>query len=206
MDPGTRTNRKCDLVKMKEGGLKAVFLAVFVGQGRAADHGLTPEGYKRVHDAALVGFESVHRLTDDAAAGAVRAGDLARTTSSASRRRASGSCSPALENGYPIGEDLANVKKFYDLGARYITLCHSGHNQLADSSTDTTPPLHNGLSEFGKKVVAEMNRLGVLVDVSHIGVKSFWDAIAVSKAPIIASHSGCQALAQIGPQPETTSS
>jgi len=195
MDPGTRTTRKNDLVKMNEGGLKAVFLAVFVGQGRTPDHGLTAEGYQRVHEAALAGFESVHRLTTtlrpELCELATSPADVERIAKTGKRVVLT-----ALENGYPIGEDLANVKKFYDLGARYITLCHSGHNQLADSSSDTTPPLHNGLSAFGKKVVAEMNRLGVLVDVSHIGVKSFWDVIETSKAPIIASHSGCRALAK----------
>ena len=99
-----------------------------------------------------------------------------------------------LENGYPVGEDLANVKAFYDRGARYITLTHSGHNQIGDSSSDRNPPRHNGLSPFGKQVVAEMNRLGMMVDVSHSATTTFWDAITLSKAPIIASHSGCKAL------------
>jgi membrane dipeptidase len=194
-DPGTLTNRKCDLVKMKNGGLKAVFLAVFVGQPRTADHGLTPEGYKRVYDQAIVGFESVHRLAEklhpELCGLATTPADVERIAKTGKRVVLTG-----LENGYAVGEDVANVKTFFDLGARYITLCHSGHNQLADSSSDQTPPLHNGLSELGKKVVAEMNRLGVLVDVSHIGAKSFWDVIATSKAPIFASHSGCMAVAK----------
>jgi membrane dipeptidase len=194
MDPGTLTSRKCDLVKMKEGGLKAVFLAVFVGQPRTPDHGLTPEGYKRAYDSAMAGFQAVHRLAEtmhpELCELATTPADVERIAKTGKRVILTG-----LENGYPIGTDLANVKTLYDLGARYITLCHSGHNQLADSSSDPAPPLNNGLSEFGKKVVAEMNRLGIMVDVSHIGEKSFWDVIATSKAPVIASHSGCKAIA-----------
>jgi membrane dipeptidase len=99
-----------------------------------------------------------------------------------------------VENGYPVGEDLANVKAFFDQGARYITLTHSGHNQLGDSSSDRNPPRHGGLSPFGKQVVAEMNRIGLMIDVSHIAPSSFRDVITLTKAPIIASHSGCKAV------------
>jgi membrane dipeptidase len=104
-----------------------------------------------------------------------------------------------VENGYPIGEDLSNVERFYDLGARYITLSHNGHNQICDSCNpsarfDDKEIEHNGLSPFGRQVVAEMNRLGMMVDVSHISPKSFWDVFRVSQAPVIASHSGCRAL------------
>ena len=98
-----------------------------------------------------------------------------------------------IENGVSIGEDLSLVEKYYDLGVRYITLCHSRHNQICDSSSPKEP-LHNGISDFGKKVVAEMNRLGIMCDVSHIAEKSFWDLIEISKAPIIATHSGCAEL------------
>lgn len=98
-----------------------------------------------------------------------------------------------VENGYPIGRGLGTVKKLDDLGARYITTSHSANAQLADSST-AREPLNNGLSELGRQVVAEMNRLGMMVDVSHISEKSFWDILAITKAPIIASHSGCRAL------------
>jgi membrane dipeptidase len=194
-DPGTMTTRKCDLVKMKNGGLKGVFMAVYEGQPRGADHGLTAEGYKRVYDAAMAKFEAVHKLTEqmhpELCGLAVTPDQVERIAKTGKRIVMIG-----VENGYPLGEDLANVKKFYDLGARYITLSHSGHNQICDSSSDTTPPLHNGVSAFGKKVIAEMNRLGIMVDVSHIAAKSFWDVIATSKAPIIASHSGCMTVAK----------
>jgi membrane dipeptidase len=106
-----------------------------------------------------------------------------------------------IENGFAIGKDLSNVERFYNLGARYITLSHNGHNDICDSCNPRKKlgdkeTEHNGLSEFGKKVVAEMNRLGIIADVSHISVESFYDLINVSKAPIIASHSGCRALAE----------
>jgi membrane dipeptidase len=97
-----------------------------------------------------------------------------------------------MENGYPIGEDLAKVEEFYNLGARYITLCHTRNNQICDSSTDSTE--HNGLSSFGRDVLAEMNRLGLMIDVSHISDSSFYDVIKYSKAPVIASHSCARAL------------
>jgi membrane dipeptidase len=105
-----------------------------------------------------------------------------------------------VENGFAIGKDMSNVERFYNLGARYITLSHNGHNDICDSCNPRKKlgdkeTEHNGLSEFGKKVVAEMNRLGIIADVSHISVESFYDLIKVSKAPIIASHSGCRALA-----------
>jgi len=97
-----------------------------------------------------------------------------------------------LENGYPLGNDPGNVELFYGLGARYITLCHTRNNDICDSSTDSTE--HNGISEFGETVVAEMNRLGMMVDVSHISDKAFYDAIRLSKTPVIASHSCARAL------------
>ena len=191
MDPGSpNSGLKCDLVKMKAGGLDAVFLAVFVGQTPALD----PAGYKAAYDAAVAKFDAIHRLTEqmypDRCALALSPDDVERIAKTGKRVILIG-----IENGYPLGEDLSLVRKFYDRGARYVTLTHSGHNQLGDSSSNEKEPMHNGLSPFGKKVVAEMNRVGMMVDVSHISTRSFWDVIAASKAPIIASHSGCKALA-----------
>ena len=190
LDPGTRTNLKCDLVKMKEGGLKGVFLAVYVGQRPGP---WDAAAYKAAYDQAMVKFDALHRLTEkmhpELCELATSPEDVERIAKTGKRVIMTG-----VENGYPIGDDLGNVKKFYDLGARYITLTHSGHNQLGDSSSDRNPPLYKGLSDFGKKVVVEMNRLGVMIDVSHIAESSFWDVIKLSKAPIIASHSGCKAV------------
>ncbi len=188
-DPGIDSYpAKCSLPKMEKGGLKGVFLAVFVDQ--RADLGTA--GFKYAHDSAMAKFEAIHRLTEkmypNRCALATSPADVLRIAPTGKRIIMIG-----IENGYTVGEDLSLIKKYYDLGARYITLCHSGNNQICDSSS-VKEPLHNGLSAFGKKVVAEMNRLGIMIDVSHISEKSFWDAIAASKAPIIATHSGCAAL------------
>jgi membrane dipeptidase len=188
LDPGApQTNLKCDLTKMEKGGLTGAFLAVFVGQGPLDD-----AGFRRAYDQAIVKFDALERLTHrmypDRSAFAASPADVLRIARTGRRVIMTG-----VENGYPVGRDLGNVKRFYDLGARYITITHSGNNQLADSSS-ARDPLHNGLSDLGRQVIAEMNRLGMMVDVSHISDKSFWDILAVTKAPIIASHSGCRAL------------
>src|SRR4030042_697854 len=99
-----------------------------------------------------------------------------------------------IENGYPAGKDISRIKQYYDLGARYITLCHSGNNDICDSSSDPKGSEHGGLSSFGEEVVNEMNRLGMIIDVSQISDESFYDVIRVSKAPIIASHSSSREL------------
>ena len=188
LDPGGPTSRKCDLPKMKAGGLDAVFLAAFVSQRPD----LTATGFKPAYDQAISGLDAVNRLAKmhpELCEFGRTPADVERIVKTGKRVILTG-----VENGYPMGDDLANLKAFYDRGARYMTLVHSSHNQLADSSSLRAEPMHNGLSELGKKAVAEMNRLGMMVDVSHASAKSFWDVIAISKAPIIASHSGCKAL------------
>jgi membrane dipeptidase len=99
-----------------------------------------------------------------------------------------------MENGYPVGQDLSLVEFFYKKGVRYITLCHSADNDICDSSTDRQDPQDRGLSAFGRRVVAECNRLGMIVDISHASDKSFADVLQVTKAPVIASHSSCRAV------------
>ncbi len=188
LDPGLPTNRKCDLPKMKAGGLDGVFLAAFVSQRPD----LTATGFKTAYDQAISGLDAVNRLTKmhpELCELGRSPADVERIVKTGKRVILTG-----VENGYPMGDDLANLRAFYDRGARYMTLVHSSHNQLADSSTPRGEPMHNGLSELGKRVVVEMNRLGMMVDLSHASAKSFWDAIAASKAPIIESHSGCKAL------------
>jgi membrane dipeptidase len=191
VDPGIDNPiLRCDLVKMEKGGMDGVFLAVYIGQRNL---GLDTGGYERAYTMAKARFEAIHRLTKmypDRCELATSSNDIERIAKTGKRTIMIG-----IENGYPVGEDLSRLKEYFDLGARYITLSHSQHNQICDSSSPDEP-MHNGLSEFGKKVVAEMNRLGIMVDVSHISEKSFWDVIEVSKAPIIASHSGCSAVNQ----------
>ncbi|MCP4726830.1 MAG: membrane dipeptidase [bacterium] len=194
LDPGIDNPRlRCDLVKMENGGMDGVFLAVYVGQGPR-----TPEGYQRVYDNAMGKFEAIHRLTEqmypDRCELALTTEDVVRIAGTGKRVIMIG-----IENGYCVGEDLSNVEKFYDLGTRYITLSHGGHNQICDSSTPRerlgdTESEHGGISEFGEQVVAEMNRLGIIADVSHISRESFFDLMRISKAPVMASHSGCGAL------------
>lgn len=180
-----RPRNRVDIPRMEEGGLDAAFFAVFVGQ---ADR--TPEGNEKALNQAITTFEAIHRnvnLNSDKAAIALKASD--RYLNENQKKR---SVFIGLENGYPIGNDLSNIDRFYKLGARYITLCHTRNNDICDSSTDSTE--HNGVSEFGKNVIAEMNRLGMMVDVSHISDKSFYDVLELSKTPVIASHSCARAL------------
>ena len=195
LNPGTRLeNQKVDLVKMKEGGLDVVFFAVYAPQGER-----TPEGYEKAKEEALIRFEAIHRMCEvlnpDMVELATSPADIRRIEKTGKRIASIG-----IENGYAIGIDITLLKKYYDLGTRYITLCHSGHNDICTSSSsrgeDKTAE-EIGLTEFGKQVVEEMNRLGIMVDVSHASTKSFYDVIETSKAPIIASHSSCRALCDV---------
>ena len=186
-DPALRTSGKIDLPRMKEGGLDAEFFAAFVGQGP-----LTPEAYVKAKDSALRAVAAVHKMTQDYPSMI----GLAVDPAGARRLKKDGKLTAfiGLENGYPIGRDLALVKLFYDNDVRYITLCHSSDNDICDSSTDRRDPEDKGLSDFGRKVVAECNRLGMIVDISHASERSFFDVLVASKAPIIASHSSARAV------------
>ncbi|HOW84667.1 MAG TPA: dipeptidase [Candidatus Aminicenantes bacterium] len=186
-DPALRASGKIDLPRMKDGGLDAEFFAAFVGQGPR-----TAEGYEKAKMSALRAVEAVRRMTEEYASTI----GLAVDPAGARRLKAAGRLTAfiGLENGYPIGRDLSLVKAFYDQGVRYITLCHSSDNDICDSSTDRRDPEDKGLSEFGRQVVAECNRLGMIVDISHASDRSFYDVLAASQAPIIASHSSCRAV------------
>jgi membrane dipeptidase len=172
---------------MIEGGLHAEFFAVFIGQGPRND-----SSYNKVHQQALEIFSAIHKNVDKNSSQA----GLALTADDAYRLKKEGKIAAfiGMENGYPVGLDLSKIKEYYDLGARYITLCHSKNNDICDSSTDPAGPENNGLSSFGKDVVKEMNRLGMMVDISHISDKSFYDILEVTGSPVIASHSSCRAL------------
>jgi membrane dipeptidase len=143
-------------------------------------------------------FEAIHKLTEEIAPDQI---ELAVTSDDVQRINASGKMIAMIgvENGYALGEDISNVEKFYNLGARYISLAHNGHSQLSDSNTGEADDvwLHNGLSELGKEVVVEMNRLGIMIDVSHPSKEAMKQMIALSKAPIIASHSSARALSDV---------
>jgi membrane dipeptidase len=180
-----RPRNRVDVPRMEAGGLDAAFFAVFIGQGDRS-----PEGNEKALEQALETFEAIHRnvkLNSEKATIALSADDGPAIAKQGKRAIYIG-----IENGYPIGNDLSNIERFHKLGARYITLCHSDNNDICDSSTDTLE--HNGVSDFGEKVITEMNRVGLMVDVSHISDKSFYDVLELSKAPVIASHSCARAL------------
>jgi membrane dipeptidase len=186
-----RLDNQVNLPKMKEGGLDVAFFVVYVGQGP-----LTPEGYDNAYKQAVAKFDAIHRLAKEIAPDQI---ELALTAADVRRIAASGKkvAMIGVENGYPIGEDLKRVKEFYDRGARYLSLAHNGHSQLADSNTGEPGNTwqHNGLSELGRQVIAEANRWGIMVDISHPSRAANMQAMALSRAPVIASHSSARALA-----------
>lgn len=187
MNDARNRGGKVDFPRMKKGGLDAIFFAVFIGQGPR-----TPEGNLKAKNEALKLFDLIHSTVKqypDLAELALTPDDAYKIEKKGKRALFIG-----IENGYPVGNDLSLVKKFYDLGARYITLCHTRNNDICDSSTDREGEEHHGLTEFGKQVVKEMNSLGMMVDVSHMSDKSFYDVLEVSKAPVIASHSCARAI------------
>lgn len=183
-DPRT-THSSVDFVRMKEGGLDAAFFAVFVSQGSRND-----QGYEKARVRAFQQFDSIHAVLGryPETAGLACTSDAGLSLEKQGKR----AVFIGIENAYTLGKDLSLVSTYFLKGTRYITLCHTRNNDICDSSTDTVG--FNGLSDFGKEVVAEMNRLGIMVDVSHASDKSFYDILAVSKLPVIASHSCARAL------------
>ena len=185
-DLGNQVN----LPKMIEGGLDVSWFIVYTGQGD-----LTDEGFDKAYKNAISKFDAIHKLTKEIAPDQI---ELAVTSADARRIYASGKkvAMIGIENGYPVGKDIKRVKEFYDLGARYMSLSHNGHSQLCDSNTGEKDDkwLHNGVSTLGKEVIKEMNKWGIMIDVSHPSKKSMEDMIKLTKAPIIASHSSARAL------------
>jgi membrane dipeptidase len=180
-----------DLTKMEEGGLDGAFLIVYVGQTPELDSA----AFARANAQALEKFAAVHRLAEEIAPKRV---GLATTAAEARAIYASGRkvVFIGIENGFPIGTDITNVRKFYQMGGRYMSLAHNGHSQLSDSNTGERDGVWrwNGLSPLGKQVVAEMNALGIMLDISHPSKASMMQTVELSKAPIIASHSAVRAL------------
>ena len=183
------TGSKVDYPRMKEGGLDAIFFAAFVSQDIRDD-----DGNERAKKLVIQMIDSVVSSTEQNASLV----GLALTPQDAYELEKDGKRAIylAIENGYPIGSDLKNIELFYDKGVRYITLVHSSNNDIADSATDSSGAEHEGLSAFGEEVVKEMNRLGIMVDVSHASDDVFFDAIALSEAPIIATHSNARSVTE----------
>ena len=170
-----------DIPRMREGNLGAIFFSIWIPSKVTG-----PDAVQK----ALDQIDAVHEQ------GKKHPKDLVLATTSEEIRRAHQEGKIAVlmgvEGGHMINSDLAVLRQFASLGVGYMTLTHSGNDEWADSSTDK--PVHNGLTEFGKDVVREMNKLGMIVDISHVSDKTFYDALAVSKAPVFASHSSCRAI------------
>lgn len=189
-DHATTQEGQVDLPKMKRGGLDAAFWVVYVGQGPR-----TPAGYAAVRQEAQAQFDAIGATIGKHSAELA----LATTPVEAQRIRQAGQRAIfiGIENGYTIGQDLGLLQTYYNQGARYLTLCHSSNNDLCDSSTDPNGPEYQGLSPLGRQAVQEMNRLGMLVDISHTSDSTFYDVLWLSRVPIIASHSASRALSDV---------
>lgn len=180
-----------DLPKMERDGLDAVFFSIYVGQRQD----FSDSTYAAMKATNLRAFDAVHALAGTVAPDRIA---IAYTAADVRRIHAAGKkvALMGVENAYGIGNDISNVKLFYDRGGRYISLAHNGHNQLSDSNTGESDGVWkwNGLSPLGRQVVAEANRLGMMMDISHPSKASNLQVMALSKAPVIASHSSVRAL------------
>lgn len=178
------------LPKMDAGGLDVTWLIVYTGQGELSD-----QGYEKALEHALAKFAAIHRLVEEYAPDQI---ELALTSADVRRIHAEGKkvAMIGIENAYPIGLDLANIKHFHDLGGRYMSLSHNGHSQFCDSNTGERDDvwLHDGLSDLGRNAVAEMNKWGLVIDVSHPSKPAIMQMLELSRAPLIASHSSARAL------------
>ncbi len=170
-----------DIPRMREGGMNAIFFSIWI-DGRI----MGPPAVQKALDQIDAVHENVRRNSKDMA--------FCRTADDVRRAHAQGKIAALMgvEGGHMIGNDIRIVRIFSDLGVRYMTLSHFYNDEWADSSTDK--PAHNGLTDYGKEIVREMNRQGIMVDISHVSDKTFYDALEISKAPLIASHSSCRAL------------
>ena len=179
-----------NLPKMETGGLDVAWFIVYTGQGP-----LDEEGYAAAYANAIDKFDAIHRLAEEIAPDKI---ELAYTSADVRRIVASGKkvAMIGIENAYPIGTDMSRIEEFYDRGGRYMSLAHNGHSQFSDSQTGeaTNDYLHGGLSQMGRQAIAEMNRLGIMIDVSHPSKDSIMQSIELSRAPVIASHSSARAL------------
>ncbi len=179
-----------NLPKMIEGGLDVTWLIVYTGQGP-----LTPEGYAAAEENALDKFRAIHRLAEEIAPDDI---EIAYNSDDVRRIAAAGKkvAMIGVENAYPMGLDISNIQRYQAAGARYVSLSHNGHSQFADSNTGERDGvwLHNGLSDLGRQAVAELNRWGVMIDLSHPAKTSNMQVLELTRAPVIASHSSARAL------------
>ncbi|MEZ4699498.1 MAG: dipeptidase [Rhodothermales bacterium] len=196
VDPGVNGSRQVDLPKMREGKLDVATFIVYVGQTER-----TPENYEKAKADAMNKFNAIHRMAEQMYPEEI---EIAYTADDVERIHQSGKLVSliAIENGYVVGKDLSLIEKYQQLGARYMTLAHNGNNDIADSANPRenlgdNGEEHGGLSPFGEEVVRELNRVGIMVDVSHISKKAAIHAARVSRAPIIASHSSVKALCDV---------
>ncbi len=189
--PGTQV----DLPTMEEGGLDVAWLIVYTGQGL-----LTDEGYAGAYENAVEKFEAIHGLVDEIAPARI---GLATTSDEVRALQAEGRkvAMIGVENAYPVGLDLSRIEEFHERGARYMSLSHNGHSQFSDSNTGERDGewLHGdgvttGLSDLGREALAEMNRVGIMVDVSHPSKGAFMEMAELSEAPLMASHSSARAM------------
>ncbi len=180
-----------DVPRMVSGGLRAAFFSIYQEQ----EQDFTPPGYRRAHDVAMAKVDGIRRLTSELAPDRI---GLARTAADVRRLHAEGKLVAlmGMENGYALGGDPAALERFAALGVRYLSLAHNGHSQLADSHTGETEGYRwNGLSPLGRRLVAEANRLGVILDISHLSKPASLEIMRLSRAPVMASHSSARARA-----------
>ena len=186
-----RLTNQVNLPKMVEGDMDVTFMIVYTGQGA-----LTTDAYQGAYTRALGMFDAIHHFTEKIAPDKI---GLALTPADVIRLHKEGKRIAVIgvENAYPIGYDLKRVKEFYDRGGRYMSMAHNGNSQMADSNTGEAQGYlyNNGLSPLGRQVIAEMNKLGMMVDLSHPSKGANLEAIRLSKAPVIASHSSARAVA-----------
>lgn len=181
------------LPKMEQGGLDVGWFIVYVGQGP-----LNEQGYAQALQSAMEKFRAIHwmveELAPDRIALALNSDDVRRIHASGKRVAMIG-----VENAFPLGTDLANIERFHALGARYLSLAHNGHSQFADSHTGELEDswLHQGLSDLGRAAIVEMNRLGIMIDLSHPSREANRQTLALSRAPVIASHTVSRTLNNI---------
>ena len=193
VDP-LNADRQVNLEKMRAGGLDVAFFVVYVGQTERNE-----ANYVQAQADAMTKFDAIHRMTDSMYPDEI---GLAYSADDAERIHREGKLVAAIgiENGYVIGQDLSLIQTYRDLGARYITLAHNGNNDIADSAQPREEfgdesGENGGISEFGEQVIVEMNRVGIIVDVSHVSKEASLEAMRLSRAPVIASHSSTHALA-----------